>query len=227
MFSSWDKLPSKMKNDEVKSFYVVLKKKKFQFILKRIFDIVTALIMLVLLLPVILVLSILIKKDSKGPIIYKQERVTQNMRNFKVWKFRTMIDGADKKGSHVTASEDSRITKVGNLLRKYRLDEIPQLVNILKGDMTFVGTRPEALRYVEAYDDRMLATFLLPAGLTSETSIKFKDETKLLEGKEDIDKAYIEEVLPIKMEMNLKSLSQYSFMNDIKIMFMTFIEVIR
>lgn len=227
MFSHWDKLPGKMKNDEVKKYYDILKKKKVQFLIKRIFDIFMSIALIILFSPIILVISILIKRDSKGPVVYKQVRVTQNMRNFKVWKFRTMVENADKNGSHVTSKDDNRITKIGNKLRKYRLDEIPQLINILKGDMTFVGTRPEALRYVEHYSDRMLATFLIPAGLTSETSINFKDEAKLLEGKEDVDKVYIEEVLPIKMDMNLKSLENFSLLEDVKTMFMTVIKVIK
>lgn len=138
-----------------------------------------------------------------------------------------MVDGADKKGSHVTVNEDPRITKIGSKIRKYRIDEIPQLINILKGDMSFVGTRPEAIRYVEKYSDEMMATLLLPAGLTSETSVKFKDEDTLLEGKEDIDEAYINDVLPLKMKMNLESLRKFSFIDDIKIMFITFIEVLK
>lgn len=227
MFSHWDKLPGKMKNDEVKKYYDILKKKKVQFLIKRIFDIFMSIVLIILFSPIILVISILIKRDSKGPVVYKQVRVTQNMRSFKVWKFRTMVENADKNGSHVTSKDDNRITKIGNKLRKYRLDEIPQLINILKGDMTFVGTRPEALRYVEHYSDRMLATFLIPAGLTSETSINFKDEAKLLEGKEDVDKVYIEEVLPIKMDMNLKSLENFSLLEDVKTMFMTVIKVIK
>ena len=178
MLKSFDKLPKEFQNKEVRKYYDILKKKRFNLVLKRIFDIVCSVILLILLLPVFLILAIWIKIDSKGPVFYRQERVTKYGKIFRIYKFRTMVTNADKIGSLVTLSNDSRITKVGNKIRKCRLDELPQLINVLKGEMSFVGTRPEVSKYVDKYTKEMMATLLMPAGVTSSASIKYKDDLK-------------------------------------------------
>lgn len=217
----WDDLPEQFKNDSVKEYYDILNKKKFSLFLKRIFDIVVSATMLLILLPIFIVLAIIIKVDSKGPVFYRQIRITQYGKEFKIFKFRTMVQNADKIGTQVTVNNDARVTGIGKFLRKFRLDELSQLIDVLRGTMTFVGVRPEVPKYVEHYNDEMLATLLLPAGITSMTSIFYKDESKLLEASEDTDKTYIEEILPQKMECNLKGIKNFSFINDIKVMFMT------
>ena len=221
ILKKWEDLPDELKIDEVRPYYDILSKKKGSLIIKRVFDIVVSLIMLILLSPVFLILVIAIKADSKGPVFYRQERITQYGRTFKIFKFRTMVNNADKIGTQVTVNNDARITKVGSFIRDYRLDEISQLLNILTGDMSFVGTRPEVKKYVDAYTPEMMATLLLPAGVTSLASIKYKDEAELLEQAEDADKAYIEKVLPRKMKYNLEGINSFGFWNDIKLMFMT------
>ena len=227
MLREWNQLPEYMQTDAVRPYYDQLKKKGFSLFLKRIFDIVVSLVLTVLLSPLLLVLSILIVLDSKGGVFYRQERVTQYGRKFRIFKFRTMVANADKIGTQVTVSNDSRITRVGAVIRKYRLDEIPQLFNILLGDMSLVGTRPESTHYVKHYAPEMFATLLLPAGVTSEASIKYKDEAELLNKADDVDKVYIEKVLPGKMEYNLESISNFSFIKDIGTMFKTVVAVIR
>lgn len=227
MLREWNQLPEYMQTDAVRPYYDQLKKKGFSLFLKRIFDIVVSLVLIVLLSPLLLVLSILIVLDSKGGVFYRQERVTQYGRKFRIFKFRTMVANADKIGTQVTVSNDSRITRVGAVIRKYRLDEIPQLFNILLGDMSLVGTRPESTHYVKHYAPEMFATLLLPAGVTSEASIKYKDEAELLNKANDVDKVYIEKVLPGKMEYNLESISNFSFIKDIGTMFKTVVAVIR
>ena len=167
----WDDLPKSMKNDEVKKYYDVLQHKKVSLFLKRFFDIVFSLVGFIVFLPFLLIIAIVIKIDSKGPVFYRQERVTRYNRTFKIFKFRTMIQDADKVGSLVTTKDDGRITHVGKFIRKIRLDEVPQLINILKGDMSFVGTRPEVRKYVDKYTDEMKSTLLMRAGVTSEASI--------------------------------------------------------
>ena len=219
----WEDLPVEMKSSEVESYYQLVSKRKGSLIFKRCLDWVLALVLLVLTSPIFLILSIWIKLDSKGPVIYKQERVTQYNRRFKIWKFRTMVTDADKKGSLVTSANDSRITKVGNFIRRVRLDELPQLVNVLKGEMSFVGT--------EQYSPEMMATLLLQAGITSPASINYKDEdtiiSQMTEKGLSVDQAYVEHVLPEKMRYNLAYLREFSFLGDIKIMFQTVFEVLK
>lgn len=227
MLREWNQLPKYMQTDAVRPYYDQLKKKEFSLFLKRIFDIVVSLVLIVLLSPLLLVLSILIVLDSKGGVFYRQERVTQYGRKFRIFKFRTMVADADKIGTQVTVSNDSRITRVGSVIRKYRLDEIPQLFNILLGDMSFVGTRPESTHYVKFYTPEMYATLLLPAGVTSEASIMYKDEADLLDKADDVDKVYIEKVLPGKMRYNLESISNFSFIKEIGTMFKTVLAVMR
>lgn len=222
----WEKLPAKMQTEEVRKYYDILRKKRCGLFFKRVFDIVVSLLMLLILSPVFLLLAVAIKIDSKGPVFYRQKRVTQYGKEFRIFKFRSMVQDADKIGTHVTVNGDSRITRVGKFIRKCRLDELCQLIDVLRGTMTFVGTRPEAVKYVEAYTPEMWATLLLPAGITSEASIYYKDESSLLDGAKDVDKTYVEEVLPAKMKYNLKAIEKFGFWRDIKIMFMTVFAVL-
>lgn len=227
ILKNWEELPKELQTEEVRPYYEVLKKKRLSLILKRIFDIVVSLVMLIILLPVFILLGIAIKVDSSGPIFFRQERITQYGRKFKIFKFRTMVNNAEKLGTQVTVGNDSRITKVGSFIRGCRLDEISQLLNILIGDMTFVGTRPEVKKYVDHYTNEMMATLLLPAGVTSLASIYYKDEAELLEKSTNPDKTYIRKILPEKMEYNLQSIENFNFLEDIKIMFMTVLAVIK
>ena len=227
IITKWDNLPDNMQNEEVKKYYDIIKGKKGSLILKRLFDVLASLILLIILSPLFIIFSIMIKLDSKGPIMFKQNRVTENGRIFKIFKFRTMVENADKNGSQVTVKNDDRVTKIGKFLRKFRLDEIPQLINILIGDMSFVGTRPEVPKYVELYTDEMKATLLMKAGVTSLASIKFKDEEKLLQMDGNIDKINIENILPQKMQYNLEYLKRFNFFYDIKLMFMTLFAVVK
>ena len=221
----WEKLPADMQTEEVREYYDVLRKKRFSLFWKRIFDIFVSAIMLIILSPLFLILAIAIKIDSKGPVFYRQERVTQYGKRFRIFKFRSMVQNADK-GSQVTVDHDSRVTKVGKFIRKCRLDEICQLIDIFRGTMTFVGTRPEVPKYVSEYTPEMKATLLLPAGVTSLASIYYKDEAELLSGAEDTDKTYVEKILPAKMYYNLKEIKNYGFWRDIKTMFMTVFAVL-
>ena len=223
----WNELPKVMQNDKVKYYYDILQEHEKELKLKRAFDIICSLIMIIILSPVLIVLSVMIKLDSKGPVLFKQVRVTTYGRKFKIWKFRTMVNNADKLGTQVTTKGDARITRMGHLLRKIRLDELPQLFNVLKGDMTFVGTRPEVTKYTAHYTEEMRATFLMPAGVTSRTSIEYKDEEKLLENAENADEVYINEVLPAKMVYNLREIEKFSFLRDISTMIKTVIAVIK
>lgn len=231
ILKNWTKLPEYMKTKEIEEYYNILSQKKIQLIFKRIFDIVFSLILLILISPIFLIIGIIIKIDSRGPIFYKQERITQYGRTFKIFKFRTMVQNADSIGSLVTIGEDSRITRVGKKIRKYRIDEIPQLINIFIGDMSFVGTRPEVKKYVEKYSDEMKATLLLPAGVTSRASIEYKGEdaiiSEFLKKGEEVDEIYVSRVLPNKMNYNFKYLKNFSLLEDIKIMFETVIKVIK
>lgn len=226
MLKNWNKLPEYMRTDEVRPYYDLLQRKKLSLFFKRVFDIAVSLIMIILCSPILLIISILIVKDSKGGVFYRQERVTQYGRVFRIFKFRTMVQNADQIGTQVTVSNDSRITKIGSKLRDCRLDELPQLFNIFLGDMTFVGTRPESVHYVKSYTNEMYATLLLPAGVTSEASIEYKDEADLLDKADDVDSVYINEVLPEKMKYNLNSIKEFSFFKEIATMFRTVFAVL-
>lgn len=227
MLKNWNRLPEYMRTDEVRPYYDLLQRKKLSLFFKRVFDIVVSLIMIILCSPILLIISILIVKDSKGGVFYRQERVTQYGKVFRIFKFRTMVQNADQIGTQVTVSNDSRITKIGSKLRDCRLDELPQLFNIFLGDMTFVGTRPESVHYVKSYTNEMYATLLLPAGVTSEASIQYKDEADLLDQADDVDSVYINEVLPEKMKYNLNSIKEFSFFKEIATMFRTVFAVLR
>lgn len=229
MLCRWEDLPDFMQTEEVWSYYIVLRKQRFSLFIKRIFDFVMSSAMLVLLVPLFIFLAVWIKVDSEGPIFYRQKRVTQYGRIFEIYKFRTMVQNADRLGNLVTTKEDARITLAGKYLRGFRLDEIPQLINIWKGEMTFVGTRPEVVKYVKHYTKEMYATLLLPAGVTSMASIKFKDEAKLLACVEakTVDLIYIKDVLPKKMQWNLEGLQNFSFFTECKILLGTIEAVIK
>lgn len=218
---AWDALPEEMRNEQVRPYYEAIAKKKAQLMGKRCFDVVVSIVLLVLLSPVFLILAIAIKLDSPGPVFYRQERVTQYGKRFRIFKFRTMCDKADQMGSAVTTDGDTRVSRVGAKIRDFRLDEISQLIDILRGTMTFVGTRPEVSKYVADYSPEMLATLLLPAGVTSTASIRFKDEAELLNGADDVDKVYVEEILPLKMEYNLQDIKKFSLLRDLRIMLAT------
>ena len=215
-----------MRCPEVRKYYDILAGKKRELILKRGFDAVTATVMLAVLAVPMLILAILIKIDSPGPIFYRQERITSYGKKFRIHKFRTMVDNADKIGASVTAGNDKRITKIGYKIRRLRIDEIPQLIDVMKGDMSFVGTRPEAEKYVKRYKPEYYATLLMPAGITSEASVRYKDEEKLLSVADDIDRVYIEDILPEKMKWNLKSIEKISFSGDLFTMFRTILAVL-
>ena len=221
MLKKWEDLPDFMKNDEVRPYYDSLKRKKLSLILKRAMDLVGGIILLILLAVPMLIIAVLIKLDSEGPVFYRQERITTYGKHFKIHKFRTMVSNADKIGSAVTVGNDSRITKVGAKLRGCRLDELPQVFDLISGNMSFVGTRPEAVKYVKKYNPEYMATLLLPAGITSEASIRYKDEAELLDAADDVDRVYVEEVLPGKMKYNLQSIKKFSFLGEIVTMFRT------
>ena len=223
----WNDLPKEMQVEQVKKYYEILQCHKGSLLAKRIFDIIVASLLVVILSPILLLLSILIKIDSPGPVMFRQVRVTTYGKPFRIFKFRTMVNNADKIGTQVTTKGDSRVTRMGKMLRGCRLDELPQLFNVLKGEMSFVGTRPEVEKYVAHYTDEMKATLLMPAGITSRASIEYKDEERLLESAENADEVYIHQVLPEKMNYNLRAIEKFSFWDDIKTMFATVIAVIK
>lgn len=221
MLRKWDDLPEFMITPEVRPYWEVLNRRRGQLRLKRAFDLMTAFIMLVILAIPMVVIAVMIKVDSEGPVFYRQERVTAYGRHFRIHKFRTMVNNADKLGTAVTVLGDRRITKTGAKLRRYRLDELPQLFDVIEGNMSFVGTRPEAVKYVERYKPEYNATLLMPAGITSEASIRYKDEDKLLNGADDVDEVYISRVLPEKMKWNLESIRRFRFLREMLTMFRT------
>lgn len=226
LLRDWNDLPDRMKNESVRSYYEILERKKKSLIIKRIFDIVVGLILLIVLSPLLITIGLIIKIDSGVPVFFRQTRVTQYGKNFKIFKFRTMVNDAEHISTAITTNNDPRVTRTGKFLRRYKLDEIPQLFNIVLGDISFVGTRPEVPKYVEHYTDEMMATLLLPAGVTSEASIKYKDEEKILTSVDDVDKTYIDIVLPEKMKHNITSIGSFSFFGEIKIMARTIVAVI-
>lgn len=221
MLCKWDKLPDYMRNDEVKEYYDILSKKKASLVMKRVLDILLSAILIVLLIVPMCIIAVLVKCDSKGPVLFKQTRVTTNGKHFKIWKFRTMVDNAEQMGNLITEANDKRITKLGEKLRKVRLDELPQVFNVFVGDMSFVGTRPEVIKYVEQYTPSMYATLLTPAGITSLASITYKDNDEFFTDPAMVDKNYMEIILPEKMKLNLDYYRKFNAFYDIKIMFKT------
>lgn len=224
LMCKWDKLSKNLQLDEVKPYWEKLRKRNWNLFWKRVFDIVISGIFLILLSPLFLILAILIKIDSKGPVFYRQVRITQYGKKFRIHKFRSMTVGADK-GSLVTVKNDTRVTRIGKVIRKCKLDELSQLIDVFIGTMTFVGTRPEVEKYVSSYSNEMLATLLLPAGITSLASVKFKDENELIDNAKDVDKVYIENVLPEKMKYNLEELTKEGMFHDIKVIIMTVLAI--
>ena len=222
----WEDLPENMRHEAVRPYWEKLNKRRGQLILKRGFDLVLACLLLIILFIPMVLISIAIKLDSSGPIFYRQERVTTYGKHFRIHKFRTMVSNADRIGTAVTVGNDSRITRVGAKLRHVRLDELPQVLDVIAGTMSFVGTRPEAVKYVEKYKPEWYATLLMPAGITSECSIRYKDEDKLLDGAADVDKVYVEQVLPGKMKWNLRSISSFSIGAEFKTLFRTIAAVL-
>ncbi|MCI8540447.1 MAG: sugar transferase [Erysipelotrichaceae bacterium] len=224
---AWNELPEWMRNEEVRKYHEILKRKRFTLMLKRFFDVVMSLLLLILLSWLFLILAIWIKADSKGTVFYRQERITQYGKRFRIYKFRTMVSDADKIGALVTTANDARITKVGAKIRKCRLDEIPQLINVLKGEMSFVGTRPEVEKYVREYSDGMKATLLLPAGVTSLSSLKYRDEDEMIkqgiDAGKNVDQIYSKEILPKKMKYNLVYLCEVGIVKDLIICVKTII----
>ena len=221
MLRKWENLDEWIRQPEVKEYYDLLSRKKVSLFLKRIFDILIALILFIILLIPMIIIAVYIKTDSEGPVFYRQRRITQYGKEFRIHKFRTMVTNAESIGTAVTVGEDPRITRAGHFLRKTRLDELPQLIDVLEGTMSFVGTRPEAVKYVKQYTPAMRATLLLPAGITSTASILYKDEAQLLENSSDPDETYVNEILPEKMKYNLQSIRDFSLLNDLKTMFAT------
>ena len=226
MLKPWERLPLSLQNDSVRPYYDALSRKRGQLVCKRVFDFVLAAVLLVILSPVMLVLAVAIKLDSPGTVMFRQVRVTQYGAEFRIFKFRTMVQNAPQLGTQVTVAGDSRITRMGHLLRRCRLDELPQLLNILCGQMSFVGTRPEVPKYVARYTPEMMATLLLPAGVTSQASIQYKDEDRLLSAAENADETYVRQVLPGKMQYNLQSLMEFSFWQEIRTMLDTVFAVL-
>ncbi len=221
----FENLPSEMQNAEVRKYYDILEKKKISLFLKRVFDIIFAVILTIILIIPMGIIAVVIKADSEGSIFFRQERVTTGGKIFRIFKFRTMYVNDNSKNAQVTAGSDSRITKAGKFLRKLRLDELPQVFNVLTGDMSFVGTRPEVQRYVDKYSPEMYATLLMPAGITSMTSIKYRNEEEILEKADDVEKAYIEEILPQKMKYNIEYIEKFNIFYDMYVMFLTVIKV--
>lgn len=217
----WDKLPDYMRNSDVKEYYDILNKKKFSLVIKRLIDIMLSAILIILLIIPMAIIAVLVKCDSKGPVLFKQVRVTTYGKRFKIWKFRTMVDNAEKMGGLITEANDKRVTKLGEKLRKVRLDELPQVFNVFVGDMSFVGTRPEVVKYVDQYTPDMYATLLTPAGITSLASITYKDNDEFFTDPAMVDKNYMEIILPEKMKMNLDYYRKFNALYDIKIMFKT------
>lgn len=226
MLKEWDELPDFMRTDEVRPYYDSLKKKKLSLALKKAMDMIGGILLLIVLAIPMAFIALWIKIDSEGPVFYRQERVTTYGKHFRIHKFRTMVSNADKIGSAVTVGNDSRITKVGAKLRGLRLDELPQVLDLISGNMSFVGTRPEAVKYVEKYKPEYIATLLLPAGITSEASIRYKNEAELLDAADDVDRVYVEDVLPGKMKYNLESIKHFSFFGEVATMLRTVFAVL-
>ena len=221
MLRRWDDLPDFMKTPEIRPYWEIVWKRRSELVLKRLFDVVVAVILLIILAIPMLIIAVMIKAEDGGSAMYRQERVTTYGKHFRIHKFRTMVSDADRIGTTVTVENDSRITVIGSKLRRLRLDELPQVIDVIAGTMSFVGTRPEAVKYVEMYKPEYNATLLMPAGITSECSIRYKDENKLLDGVSDVDKVYVEQVLPEKMKWNLESIKRFGFLREILTMFRT------
>lgn len=225
MLRRWDDLPDFMRIPEVRPYWEILNRKRMGLLFKRVFDFCLALVMLIILAIPMIIIAVLIRRDSEGAAIFRQERVTSYGKRFRIHKFRTMVQNAEKTGSAVTVSGDMRITRIGRKLRHLRIDEWPQLIDVLEGTMSFVGTRPETIQFVEKYRPEFYATLLMPAGITSEASIRYKDEDRLLKNAEDVNQVYLEQVLPAKMQWNLESIRRFRFLREVLTMVRTVLAV--
>lgn len=223
----WEDLPEAFRTAETRPYYDLLSKRQGTIVIKRVFDVVMSLVLLIVLAPILLLLGIMIALDSRGPVVFTQKRVGRYGEEFTMFKFRSMRQDAESVGPQISVGKDPRISRVGHVLRKTRLDELPQLLNILLGDMSFVGVRPEVPRYVAKYTPEMWATLFLRPGVTSPASIRYKDEAKILAEAEDPELAYVEDVLPRKMIYNYSYLRELSFVGDLKILFETVLAVLR
>lgn len=218
----YQELPESMKNEFTKEYWEMLKNRRVSLAAKRTFDILVSCIILVILSPFFLLLALAIKLDSKGPVFYRQVRVGRYDKDFKIFKFRTMVQNADRVGPPLTVGEDPRITRMGRFIRKLRLDEFSQILNVLGGSMSLVGPRPEVRKYVDAYTPEYMATLLIRPGITATSSIAFKDEDKILNSGGNPEQIYVDKILPPKMELNLQYVRNIGLWNDIKILFQTF-----
>lgn len=221
----WDSLPERMRTPEVKPYYDSLSRRRAGLALKRIFDLVMSVLLIIILSPAMLVIAVAVALDSPSGVFYRQRRVTTYGKEFRIFKFRTMRSDADRIGPAVTSGEDARITRVGKVLRGCRLDELPQLFNVFCGDMSFVGTRPEVAKFVDRYTPEMYATLLMPAGITSEASIRFKDEAQMFDGSGDPEADYVNILLPKKMVYNLASVMNFSPAAELRTMVRTVLAV--
>ncbi|MCI9575955.1 MAG: sugar transferase [Clostridiales bacterium] len=224
---TYSELPENMKNETTAEYLEILKKRKFHLVMKRCFDISVSLILLICFSPFFLLLAVAIKLDSKGPVFYRQIRVGRYNQDFKIFKFRSMVSNADKIGLAITTGNDPRITRMGKFIRKCRLDEISQLLNVLNGTMSLVGPRPEVRKYVDAYQPKYMATLLVRPGVTAEASIRFRNEDELLAQGDNPEKIYMEDILPIKMNLGLEYMKKVSVFRDMKIMFQTVFAVLK
>lgn len=223
----WSDLPKELQKEEIKPYYDVLKARSIQRFIKRAFDISASLLLAVIVFPLALCLAMVVGCSSRGGVFFRQMRITRYGKPFWILKFRTMVKDAESMGTQVTVGNDARITGIGRFLRKYRLDELPQLWNVLVGEMSFVGTRPEVKRYVDQYTVEMKATLLQRAGITSDASIRYKDEDVILSASTDPEKTYVDTVLPQKMEYNLRQIKGFSIKNDFFTMIHTVFGVIK
>ena len=223
----FDDLPTVMRRPAVRPYFDALSKHRFSLCIKRCFDVIVSVFLIILFSPLLVIISVAVKLSSPGPVFYRQVRISKFGKEFRIFKFRSMVTDADKIGPLVTTDNDSRITGVGRFIRKTHLDEFPQLFNVVAGDMSFVGTRPEVKKYVDMYTDEMMATLLLPAGITSEASISYRDEAQLISNSSNADETYINDVLPEKMKLNLKYLTDFSLIKDLEIMLRTFLLLFR
>lgn len=196
----------------------------FNKIIKRIFDFVASFVGCIIISPIYIVIALLIKLDSKGPVFFKQKRVGQFGKEFEILKYRTMVVDAEKIGKQITVGKDSRITKIGHILRKYKLDELPQLFNVLKGDMSLVGPRPEVPKYVELYNDKEREVLNVKPGITDFASIEYRDENELLGTVENPEEYYIDVIMKHKLKLNLKYINNNNIFIDIGIIFKTILK---
>ncbi|CEN76524.1 sugar transferase [[Clostridium] sordellii] len=216
-----------LSNKELLNIKEELNKRKLRLAIKRTFDIVASFIGLILLSPILIIIAVFIKLDSKGPVFFKQKRVGKNKQIFEIYKFRTMVIDAEKLGKQITVGNDNRITKIGKFIRKCKLDELPQLINVLKGEMSLVGPRPEVPKYVELYDVYQEQVLLVQPGITDYASIEFRNENELLGKSKNPEATYIDEIMPTKIELNLLYIKNISLLEDFKLIFNTILAILK